>query len=289
EYMKTPSHVEYMAFPRMIALSEVLWTASDRKDYSNFSERLGTHLTRLDKQNVNYRIPEPAGLENKIIRNEGTTTIALNALRSGSKIYYSLDGSVPDESSRAYDAPVRVELNPGEMKEIKTIVVTPTGRKSQIYAATLLRRELLPPAEAAERKSGVKYSMLGFKTGTDAEIQAVTGETKSILLNQFANAFDLKQRYEVTYEGFLKVPTDGIYALQVDSTWDATVFLAGEKIIDDVGTKDRKVRWAILPLKAGPHQITLRYNHRGGDADFRFRWGIKGQGLNQAYGGEFVH
>ena len=44
-----------------------------------------------------------------------------------------------------------------------------------------------------------------------------------------------------------------------------------------------------MPFKAGLHKISLRYNHRGGDVNFRFRWGIKGQGLNQAYGGEFVH
>ncbi len=29
--------------------------------------------------------------------------------------------------------------------------------------------------------------------------------------------------------------------------------------------------------------------NRGGEANFRFRWGIKGEGLRQAYGGEFVH
>jgi hypothetical protein len=60
-------------------------------------------------------------------------------------------------------------------------------------------------------------------------------------------------------------------------------------IIDDIGTKDRKVRSAIVPLKKGLHRISIRYNHRGGDAAFRFRYGIKGQGVRQAGGGEFVH
>ena len=109
-------------------------------------------------------------------------------------------------------------------------------------------------------------------------------------MNQFANqGVDLKQPFAVTYDGYVRVPVDGVYEFQVDSTWDATVVLGGGMIINDDGTKDRKVKSAIVPLKAGLHKISIRYNHHGGDAAFRFRFGIKGQGLRQAGGGEFVH
>jgi len=100
---------------------------------------------------------------------------------------------------------------------------------------------------------------------------------------------DLKQPFAVTYDGYINVPADGLYEFQVDSTWDATVVLAGEMIIDDAGSKDRKVKSAVTPLKKGMHRVSIRYNHRGGDAAFRIRYGIKGQGLRQAGGGEFVH
>jgi hexosaminidase len=109
-------------------------------------------------------------------------------------------------------------------------------------------------------------------------------------MNQFANqGVDLKQPFTVTYDGYINIPADGLYEFQVDSTWDATVVLAGEMIIDDAGTKDRKVKSAIVPLKKGMHKVSLRYNHHGGDVAFRFRYGLKGQGLRQAGGGEFVH
>jgi hexosaminidase len=57
EYMKTPEHVEYMAFPRAIALAEVLWTPQRKQDFENFSQRLEKHLNRLDILNVNYFKP----------------------------------------------------------------------------------------------------------------------------------------------------------------------------------------------------------------------------------------
>jgi hexosaminidase len=55
EYMKTPEHVEYMAFPRLCALAEVVWSPRDGRDFAEFSQRLASHLARLDALMVNYR------------------------------------------------------------------------------------------------------------------------------------------------------------------------------------------------------------------------------------------
>jgi hexosaminidase len=59
EYLKTPKHVEYMAFPRAAALAEVLWTPAARKDVGDFRDRLDTHLQRLNALDVNVRVPRP--------------------------------------------------------------------------------------------------------------------------------------------------------------------------------------------------------------------------------------
>jgi hexosaminidase len=40
EYIDNPGKVEYMIFPRMTALSEVLWTEKDKKDIKDFKRRL---------------------------------------------------------------------------------------------------------------------------------------------------------------------------------------------------------------------------------------------------------
>ncbi len=53
EYMPTMDHVEYMGFPRICALSEVLWLDAERKDYSDFLIRLKVHRDRLDYLRVN--------------------------------------------------------------------------------------------------------------------------------------------------------------------------------------------------------------------------------------------
>jgi hexosaminidase len=55
EYVPTSSHAEYMLFPRLCALCEVLWTPINRKDLAGFSGRLLPHLERLRLKNVNFR------------------------------------------------------------------------------------------------------------------------------------------------------------------------------------------------------------------------------------------
>jgi hexosaminidase len=61
EYMPTPKQVEYMAFPRLAALAEVVWSPKEGRDYSDFVRRLEAHLPRLQALDVNYRpIADPA-------------------------------------------------------------------------------------------------------------------------------------------------------------------------------------------------------------------------------------
>ena len=54
EYMSNPRKVEYMIFPRMTALSEVLWTPQESKDWNDFTKRLATQFKRYDLWKANY-------------------------------------------------------------------------------------------------------------------------------------------------------------------------------------------------------------------------------------------
>src|SRR2546425_466515 len=57
EYQRTPKNVEYMVFPRLIALAEVAWTPRELKNFGDFNARLTKHLARLSVLDVNYRRP----------------------------------------------------------------------------------------------------------------------------------------------------------------------------------------------------------------------------------------
>jgi len=54
EYLNDPEYVEYMTFPRICALSEVVWTPKEMKNWDDFVRRMKVHFKRLNALNVNY-------------------------------------------------------------------------------------------------------------------------------------------------------------------------------------------------------------------------------------------
>ena len=76
EYITTPEKAEYMAFPRAVALSEVVWSKKDGKKYSEFVTRLEQFNKRLDAMNVNYA--------NHLYEVKG------NLINNNGKLYYEL-------------------------------------------------------------------------------------------------------------------------------------------------------------------------------------------------------
>ena len=93
EYIQTPEKVEYMAFPRAIALSEVVWSIKENRNYPDFINRLEHFNKRLDAMNVNYanHLYEVKG---ELVNNNGKLTYQLKTT-TDKKIVYSLDGSDP--------------------------------------------------------------------------------------------------------------------------------------------------------------------------------------------------
>ncbi len=237
---------------------------------------------------MNYRIPEPGGIQNAVVSGDGNATVTLTPA-AGTKVHYTLDGSTPDEKSAVYSTPITISLAEKERKDLKTIVVLPNGRKSSVYAATLIRRDYLPAGpEIKDKRPGVTFGLAYQQPGA-AQPTVVSGEGRSLALQQFAKMADLKQMFAASFDGWLNVTADGIYEFQTDSTWDTAMYIDGEELFNAAGTNARSVRSGIMPLRAGLHKVSFRYTNRGGEPFFRVRFGLKGQGLRNLGGGELVH
>jgi hexosaminidase len=55
EYMPSFEHVEYMVFPRLCALAEVVWSPKASRHWGDFSRRVRIDCSRLDQLGVNHR------------------------------------------------------------------------------------------------------------------------------------------------------------------------------------------------------------------------------------------
>lgn len=54
EYMPTPEHMEYMAYPRMFAIAEIGWTPERLRDFEDFVSRIEIMKKRYDAIGINY-------------------------------------------------------------------------------------------------------------------------------------------------------------------------------------------------------------------------------------------
>jgi hexosaminidase len=64
EFIPQAKHMEYMAYPRLCALSEAVWSPRAKRDFADFSARLKPEIERLKILDVHYRpitpLPAPA-------------------------------------------------------------------------------------------------------------------------------------------------------------------------------------------------------------------------------------
>ena len=60
EYMPDARHVEYMAWPRLCAMAEVLWSPRETRNWIDFERTLREHVARLRALDVNFRPLDPA-------------------------------------------------------------------------------------------------------------------------------------------------------------------------------------------------------------------------------------
>lgn len=102
EYMRTPKQVEYMAFPRALAIAELTWTPKAKKNYEDFSARLARHFPRLDHYDLNYS----KALFSIRVQALAGPALALSTLHPEGVIRYTTDGSNPTAQSQVCDRPV---------------------------------------------------------------------------------------------------------------------------------------------------------------------------------------
>ncbi|MES2376083.1 MAG: family 20 glycosylhydrolase [Bacteroidota bacterium] len=132
EFVLTPAKLQYMTFPRLFALAEVAWSAVSRKNYNNFATiRLPLHLAMLDRSGFNYRVPTPLGINDTTLTG---SKFAFNLAPPlpGAKIYYTLNGKKPGDTDNEYSDTLNFNIPAGEKRELQTLVISPSGRRSVI-------------------------------------------------------------------------------------------------------------------------------------------------------------
>lgn len=109
EYINTPSHAEYMLLPRMLAISEKLWSQQEATDWNHFRRKVEDHKNRLSAKGYNYCEGSftPQFKVRKI--DDHTMNVAIETEVPNTYIFYTTDMSTPTRQSAIYLGPINLE------------------------------------------------------------------------------------------------------------------------------------------------------------------------------------
>jgi hexosaminidase len=278
EYIPTEIKADYMILPRLFALSEVAWSPLANKNFNDFANsRLPAQLAKLDAGIFNYRVPTAIGGQDTIVF--GTQLkVNLKPSVTGAKVYYTIDGYEPRETDIEYTVPMTYDVPPDQFRELKTIVITPTGKRSITTHETMYNKMPLPAVNFTGIAKGMKYQLLtGDFTAIDQLKSAPVIDTgTAITFNTSAFKKNIKG-FGVVYEGFILIDTDGLYGFSLVSANGSQLLIDNQPVVDNDGKHSVFEQGGSVPLLKGFHRITVKYFDSGNSGLLRVMMTIPGK------------
>ncbi len=197
EQIPTMSHLEYMMLPRLSAMSEVLWSQKDARDWESFKDRLLVQLDRYDAKGYNYaQSAFTPTITNKMIGSD-TLEITLATEIGSNPIYYTLDGSKPTTKSMLYSEPIIIT----ECTDLKAQTFKDGKEIGYLQEMNMLMNKAVGAKVSYENPYNPQYSGGGDSALVDNLHSSKHGESKlfqGVEKEDFIVTLDLHKEQEVS-------------------------------------------------------------------------------------------
>ena len=211
EYILDYHHAEYMLFPRLSALSEVLWSPKDKRDWGSFSKRMEEQYQRYERRDINYSLSafqvkahaEPDPVNRQLL-------ITLNSEAYEPEIRYTFNGSEPDINSTLYTEPFPISTT----TQLKATVFKNGVSMKQVLTEFYDLHNAFMANLTLQKEPSPRYPGSGKYTLVDGKI-GTTSFTDGLWLgfsgDDMIAIIDL---YKTT-----KITSTELYALQTEASW----------------------------------------------------------------------
>ena len=142
EQVYNTRHLQYMIWPRSLAVAECLWSPKDKKDWNSFAKRTEAHFGRLDIEKVKYArsMFDPIFISKMDVNANDSISVELSTEVEGLDIYYSFDNSNPDNFYPKYSVPLSIPKDATMLKVVTYRDGKPIGRQTDMPIEELQKR-----------------------------------------------------------------------------------------------------------------------------------------------------
>jgi len=247
EHMPTSNQVDYMTFPRVLALAEVGWTSQENKDWNDFQRRLQKHYLLLQRFNVNYYAQSnELTILSTFDMTRKTAQVTINSEQFEPTIYYTTDDSIPTTASTLYQAPISLSATAivkaaifkdgspiGKIAELQVDVHKAIGKK-------VIYNNKWSESYPAQKELTLVNGRTGDLTYGDGQWQGFLGDFDvTIDLDTIQTLSQLKVRFmQLTGPG---VYMPGVVSLAISK--DGNAFKTVQEIKNDVPDTDDTLRF----------------------------------------------
>jgi len=140
EQVYNTRHLQYMIWPRSLAISEALWSPKEKKNWNGFAAKVENNFGRMDLQDVKYSrtMFDPIFTVSKAPND--SLLITLKTEVQGLDIHYSFDNSHPDQFYPVYTQPLLVPRDAVMLKVITYRGKEKMGKQIDMPVSELKRR-----------------------------------------------------------------------------------------------------------------------------------------------------
>ncbi|WP_299234508.1 family 20 glycosylhydrolase [uncultured Bacteroides sp.] len=108
EWISDKRHLEYMAFPRALAVAELGWSYGNMRTWEEFRDCVDTHIVMLRNKGINsYRLS--GNISSRIIYDDNRMLLELECERGDVDIRYSLEGDTLFNGANEYIEPIEIK------------------------------------------------------------------------------------------------------------------------------------------------------------------------------------
>ena len=200
----------------------------------------------------------------------GTGVVELQGVSAQGKIVYTLDGSEPGATSPVYQKPLEITAD----AVIKARTVWPNGELSRVVSFPMKQAQARPAVAATGTKPGLKVAVyeLSPRPTKLPDFGKLTPAKTAAAARVDLTPKTREEDFGLVFEGFLTVPSTGVYLIRVASDDGAEVMLDGQSVCGKDGVHGVEETVGTVALAAGAHALKVRYFQGTGGQGLRLDW-----------------